>query len=145
MNILKILTSKRRLGNFGERMAARYMRRKGYRILERNYVEKWGEIDIIARKKNALCFVEVKTRSVDSQSLYETRPAASVNAEKQRRLIRVANEYVRRVHKKNGYTMRMDIIEIFSEKNKKKKNKVRKVVHIENAFDMNTAYKMHRT
>ncbi len=143
MNILKVLTPRRRLGNLGETAAARYLRRKGYRILERNFVGKWGEIDIIARKRRILCFVEVKTRSIGAENGLETRPAASVNAEKQRRLIRVANEYARRTHKECGCMMRMDIIEVFTEKNRKDKIKVQKLVHIENAFDMNTAYKVH--
>ena len=143
MNILKILTARRRLGNFGEKAAVRYLRRKGYKILEQNYVGKWGEIDIIARKKNTYCFVEVKTRSVHSDNKYEARPASAVNAEKQRRLIHIANEYTRRIHKRNGYMMRMDIIEVLTLKNEKQKVAVQKLVHIENAFNMNTAYKMH--
>lgn len=143
MNILKILTPRRRLGNFGETAAVRYLRRKGYRILERNYVGKWGEMDIIARKKRILCFVEVKTRSIGMENAFETRPAASVNQEKQRRLIRVANEYARRTHKESGCMMRMDVIEIYTEKNQNNKIKVHKLVHIENAFDMDSAYKMH--
>lgn len=143
MNILKILTPRRQLGNYGETTAARYLRRKGYWILERNYVGKWGEIDIIARKKHILCFVEVKTRSIGAKEGFEARPAASVDPEKQRRLIRVANEYARRTHKEIGCMMRMDIIEIYTEKNQKNKIKVHKLVHIENAFDMNSAYKTH--
>lgn len=143
MNILKILTPRRRLGNLGETAAARYLRRKGYWILERNFVGKWGEMDIIARKKRLLCFIEVKTRSVGAENGFEPRPAASVTAEKQRRLIRVANEYARRTYKESGCKMRMDVIEVYTEPNQKNKIKVRKLVHIENAFDMNTAYKVH--
>ena len=50
MNILKVLTPRRSLGNLGENYAARLLKKKGYRILERNYIGKWGEIDIIAGK-----------------------------------------------------------------------------------------------
>ena len=144
MNILKVLTARRKLGNFGENAAARFLRRKRYRILERNFVGKNGEIDIIARKKNIMIFVEVKTRSVEASGTYESRPAAAVNSEKQRRLIRIANEYAHRVHKKDGDMMRMDIIEVLTKKNEKQKIQVEKIVHIENAFDMNTAYKTYR-
>ena len=141
MNILKILTPRRRLGNFGERTAARHLRRKGYKILECNYVGKWGEIDIIARKKNTYCFIEVKTRNIHAGQTYEARPAAAVDSDKQRKLIRVANEYIRHIRKKDGDWMRMDIIEVYTNKNKKNKDEVQKLVHIENAFNMNTAYK----
>ena len=144
MNILKVLTSRRCLGNFGEKEAARYLRRKGYRILEHNYVVKWGEMDLIARKKNCLCFVEVKTRSTESVHSYESRPAASVNPEKQRRLIKNATEYAHRIHKEQKCLMRMDIIEVLTQKDEKDRTKVEKIVHIENAFNMNTAYKIRK-
>lgn len=142
MNILKILTPRRRLGDFGERKAARYLRFRGYRILERNYIGKHGEIDIIARKNNIVAFVEVKTRNTASLSLYEARPAASVTPEKQRRLIRIADEYARRTHKPTQCWMRMDIVEVYTTTDKKGNSKVEKIKHIENAFTMNSAYKM---
>ncbi|MBP5618294.1 MAG: YraN family protein, partial [Clostridia bacterium] len=50
-------------GERGEKLAARYLRRKGYRILERNFQTRFGEIDLIARKGDQLVFVEVKTRA----------------------------------------------------------------------------------
>ncbi len=143
MNILNILTKQRCMGNLGETAATRYLRRKGYWILERNYVGKWGEIDIIARKKNLLCFIEVKTRSIDAKSFHESRPAAAVNAEKQRRLIQIANEYVRRMHYENKYMLRMDVIEVLTYSSEKK-IKVQSICHLENAFDMNTAYRIYR-
>lgn len=142
MNILKVLTPRRSLGNLGENYAARLMKKKGYRILERNYVGKWGEIDIIAEKKNLIAFIEVKTRSLESKSGFESRPATAVNQEKQRKLIQIANEYARRTHKKDGVLMRMDIIEIYTEKNQNGKPAVRNAVHMENAFDMNSAYRI---
>lgn len=145
MNILKILTPRRSLGNIGEKHAVRFLRKKGYRILETNYVGKWGEIDIIARKKDLIAFIEVKTRSAESANAHEARPAAAVNREKQRRLIRIANEYARRTHKPDGILMRMDIIEIITQKNRKGEPRVKSTVHIENAFDMNTAFSLPRS
>ncbi len=56
-----IQTAKQKIGKIGEDLAAKYLKRKGYKIIQRNYREKWGEIDIIAQKKNDLVFVEVKT------------------------------------------------------------------------------------
>ncbi len=140
MNILKVLTPRRSLGNLGEKHAANYLKKKGYRILEKNYVGKWGEIDIIAEKKKLIAFVEVKTRSTEAKNVRESRPAAAVNREKQRRLIQVANEYARRTHKKDGVLMRMDVMEILTERNSKGNPEVKSVIHIENAFDMNSAY-----
>lgn len=140
MNILKVLTSRRRLGNFGENAAAQYLRRNGYKIIKRNYIGKHGEIDIIASKDSLIAFLEVKTRNCDAISNIEARPAASVTKEKQRKLINVANEYARRTHKTDGIFMRMDIIEVLTFKTPKGKNKIKDLIHIENAFDMNTAY-----
>ena len=63
MNILKVLTPERRIGNLGERVAARHLRRKGYRILERNYTAAGAEIDIIAKKKlvraKSFCYTDI--------------------------------------------------------------------------------------
>ena len=53
------------LGNKGEKTAATYLESKGYKIIERNYRCKLGEIDLIAEKDNLIVFVEVKTRSND--------------------------------------------------------------------------------
>ena len=142
MNILHVLTSRRRLGNFGEDAAARFLKRNRYKILERNYVGKRGEIDIIASKKTMMVFVEVKTRNAENENTRESRPAASVNSQKQRRLIHVANEYARRGHKADECMMRMDIIEVYTETNNDK-TKIRKIIHIEDAFNMNSAYKRY--
>ena len=65
MNILKILTPKRIVGNVGERAARRYLRRHGYKILETNLVSGDNEVDIIARRKNVIAYVEFKTRNVE--------------------------------------------------------------------------------
>lgn len=52
---------KQDLGKLGERLAEEYLKSRGYQILERNYRQKWGEIDLITKKDNQLVFVEVKT------------------------------------------------------------------------------------
>ena len=53
------------LGNKGEELAAGFLKDSGYKILYRNYKTKVGEIDIVAKDKETICFVEVKTRSSD--------------------------------------------------------------------------------
>jgi putative endonuclease len=52
-------------GNKGETLAAEYLAKKGYKILQRNYRSKWGEVDIIAKTKDIVVFVEVKTKTTD--------------------------------------------------------------------------------
>ncbi len=78
------------LGAEGERIAARYLAGKGYRILARNFRFHRNEIDIIARDGQELCFVEVKTR----QSLDKGHPAEAVTQHKQQEIIRAASGYL---------------------------------------------------
>jgi putative endonuclease len=78
----------RLLGDRGERAAARYVRRQGFRILLRGYRTARGEIDLIARDGDVLVFVEVKTRR-------QGEPAEAVTAEKQRRLTLAALRFLK--------------------------------------------------
>jgi len=72
---------KKELGKKGEEVAIRFLKKSGYRILSRNYVCKLGEIDVIAKEKDTLVFVEVKTRT----STTFGPPQLAVNPTKQRR------------------------------------------------------------
>lgn len=81
---------RKEIGQLGEEMALRYLRRQGYRILERNFRCRLGEIDLIAREKEELVFIEVKTRTSTRFGL----PQEAVNWEKQRRLSRLAQFYL---------------------------------------------------
>jgi putative endonuclease len=74
------------LGRSGEELAARFLKKNGYKIILRNYKNRFGEIDIIARDKDALCFIEVKTRSSDRFGL----PQEAISAFKKRQLTKVA-------------------------------------------------------
>jgi putative endonuclease len=78
------------VGRAGEEAAVRYLNQQGYRILERNYRCRFGEIDLIARDGKTLAFIEVKTRR--SQKFGPA--AAAVTLEKQRHLIRTAQIYL---------------------------------------------------
>lgn len=84
------MTDKRKLGNFGERKVKNFLRRKGYKILDANYAKKYGEIDIIAKRKDIIAFVEVKTRSENPliSGVY------AVNKAKQARIIKTAKTYL---------------------------------------------------
>ncbi len=64
-NFKKEPTEKQRIGQIGEDFACQYLEKNGYKVLERNYLKKWGEIDIVAKKGNKLHFVEVKSVSRD--------------------------------------------------------------------------------
>lgn len=101
-------TAKRQLGDLGEDIACKYLERKGFRIVERNYLRKWGEIDIIAERAETLCFVEVKSVSREirrefysesskdgSNVTRETyRPEDNVHPAKLRRLHRAIQTYL---------------------------------------------------
>ena len=81
---------RRRLGAFGERLAAAHLEAKGYRIRDRNYRCREGEIDIVAQDGETLVFVEVRTRRGDALG----SPAESVTATKEARLVAAATAYV---------------------------------------------------
>jgi putative endonuclease len=78
------------LGKKGERIAEKFLRRRGYKIVERNYRCSFGEIDLIAIDGEYLVFVEVKTRS----SAGPAPPQQAVNGPKQRRLARLAAHFL---------------------------------------------------
>jgi putative endonuclease len=75
-----------------ERFAERELAAAGYRVLERNFRLRSGEIDFVAEDSGVLCFVEVKGRSGSGFG----RPADAVTSEKQRRIFRAAQVYLRR-------------------------------------------------
>jgi len=81
---------RRRLGAFGERLAAAHLEAKGYRIRARNYRCREGEIDIVAQDGETLVFVEVRTRRGDALGT----PAESITAIKESRLVAAATAYV---------------------------------------------------
>lgn len=79
------------LGKRGEEQAAGFLKNNGYRILERNYKNKLGEIDIIAKDNKTLCFIEVKSRT-DYKFGY---PKEAITYFKQRQLNKVALSYLK--------------------------------------------------
>ena len=112
--------NRRTYGNAGEDAASAYLVRHGWTILGRNVRRGRGEIDIIARKKDTVAFVEVKRRS----GLNYGRPAEAVNREKQMRIAHAAALYMQG----NGLSdskIRFDVIEILPGE----------IQHIEGAFD----------
>lgn len=77
-------------GREGEDKACSYLKKLGYRIIERNFKTNFGEIDIVARHKKCTVFVEVKARKSDSFAM----PEENVGLKKQRRIIKSAEVYL---------------------------------------------------
>ena len=98
---------KKFLGRAGEVKAAEFLKKKGYKILEKNYKTHIGEIDLIAKDGDALVFVEVKTRINDDYGA----PSEAVNLKKQEKYYKVASEYLVR-NKLNDSICRFDVVEI---------------------------------
>ena len=116
------------LGKAGETIASEYLKKYGYIILEMNYRNFLGEIDIIGEYKNEIAFIEVKTR----KSYQYGYPEEAVNIAKQKKIIKTASGYINGKGLQ-GKNYRFDVILIdFS-----KENKVKKIKHIENAFFIN--------
>lgn len=112
-------------GKKGEAMAAKHLKKMGYTILEKNHKNRMGEIDIIAKDKQVLVFVEVKSRSSSS---YGT-PEAAIHPEKIQKLTRAALFYLK-AHQITGSPARFDVVSVYLEN--KKEKPVIKV--IQNAF-----------
>lgn len=114
-------------GGYGEKLAVKYLKNKGYGILETNYKTEVGEIDIIAFTSELIIFVEVKTRETTDFGL----PANAVDYRKQRKISMVASQYI----KKNmlyGVALRFDVIDIVKSEDK--------ITHYEDAFDSYLRY-----
>ena len=92
-------------GKAGEHAASKYLKKNGYKILERNFRKTYGEIDIIAQKGENIAFVEVKTRKSSS---YGT-PAEFVTVSKQKKIIKTAYTYIQEHQLDAEFTF--DIIE----------------------------------
>lgn len=102
------VTEKRRrahaLGLNAETLAAWYLRLTGWRILKRRYKTKAGEIDLIAKRRKTVAFVEVKARRTRRAALEAVTPAS------QKRIVRAAKIFVAQHAKAGFYTLRFDIV-----------------------------------
>ena len=109
----------------GEALAAKLLKKRGYKILKRNYVSKYGEIDIIAYDKGTISFVEVKTRQSENYG----PPELAVTKEKRKRIIRTALNYLVINHIEET-DCRFDVVSILFKENDNKPN----IELIESAF-----------
>lgn len=117
--------SDKQLGALGEKKAAEYLKKQGYKILVKNYKCKAGEIDIIARIGGELIFAEVKTRCAEPY----VRGMYSVDARKREHIIRSAAVYIRDTDCR--LQPRFDIIEVEVDRDT---GRVVSVEHLPNAF-----------
>ena len=118
--------SNKSLGQYGEVLARQYLQAQGYRILEENFKNKLGEIDLIAQDGKTICFVEVKTR----QSLKQGQPYEAVNPWKIRKLSQMALSYLKYKFHSLEIPSRFDVISIVQDKTGSPS-----IQHIKNAFD----------
>ncbi len=132
----------KKLGDFGERIACYYLENKGYKILARNYSKKWsggpkkGEIDIVAepldtlggKKDNTIHFIEVKTLTSTKKGGFF--PEDKVNFQKQRQIIKIAQDWLleRKIPLESKW--QIDVVSIKVDLDSKKA----KVKHLENAI-----------
>jgi len=119
------------LGRAGEEEAALFLTRNGYKILQKNYRIKAGEIDIVASDGGVICFVEVKTR----HSKKFGSPQEAVSELKKRKISRVAVCYLKEkclLHKK----ARFDVVSLLVEQGKE----IQDIRVIKNAFELDERF-----
>ena len=110
-------------GNIGEDLAVKYLKKHGYKIVERNYTCQFGEIDIIAKDKDTIVFVEVKTRT----NLNFGHPFEAINKTKLQHIYQTGLFYLQNTKEKYK-NYRIDIIGITTNSDEK----TPKVEHIKN-------------
>ena len=108
----------KKLGRFGEDLAVKYLKKRGWKILKRNFKNPFGEIDVIAEKDGVTAFVEVKTRTTDAYG----SPSEAVDFKRRQRYIMGAKYFY--INRDPDCVVRFDIIEVFNGT----------VNYIENAF-----------
>jgi len=114
------------VGNRGEELAAAFLERNGYAIVERNFRCKGGEVDIVAKDGNTLVFIEVKSRKTLTYGV----PQLAVTPFKQRQISKAALTWLARNHKHDS-PARFDVIAILLNS-----NYLHQIEHIKNAFDL---------
>lgn len=121
----RLLKDRKLLGRWGEKHCERFLRRKGFKTIARNFACKMGEIDLIATENSgAIVFIEVRTRADESY----TQAQETVTPKKQARLIRTA-KYFLKTYKVKDRPLRFDVVAVVL--GHKGRPKIR---HYENAF-----------
>ena len=117
LNLTRFLKWLRKIniGKHGEKLAQKFLKKQGYKILATNYQNKLGEIDIIAQDKDTIVFIEVKTRTSARFCL----PKEVVTQPKQKQIIKVAKAYLKKYYPQQDIKIRFDVVGIDLEKEKK--------------------------
>ena len=123
-----MLNKRQQFGKESESLAVRYLKKNGYKILEQNYRTRLGEIDIIAKKKKTIVFVEVKSR----KSIRYGNPKWAVTPQKQRKISMVALQYLKSIRQTDARA-RFDVVAIISNRDEPQ------IEIVKNAFEL--AYK----
>jgi putative endonuclease len=110
------------VGSNGESLACSFLERIGYEILERNYHSRFGEIDIIAKDKDCLVFVEVKTRS----NLSFGTPLEAISYKKMQKIIKTSQFYINRL-RLGDIDFRFDAIEVFLQNGEAEINHIKNI------------------
>ncbi len=104
-----------RFGKEGEKAAVKFLKKRGYRIVEKNYRNKAGEIDIVAEQDQVLVFVEVKSRADNERG----EPLEAVTPHKQRKIVQVAKGFMIQ-HRIENRDCRFDVVGIKGNPNQPK-------------------------
>lgn len=119
------------IGRRGERIAARYLKRQGYRILGKNLHFGKNELDLVLKEKEYLVFTEVKTRTFKQQDEADLhRPAVAVDADKRTRTVQAARAYLAKKH--TSLCPRFDVVEVYLDAGRR--YRPFKINHITDAF-----------
>ena len=121
---MKKLTEKRKTGNLGEDLACRFLMKRGFDVIERNYLKKCGEIDIIAKNKGKIHFIEVKSVShettlsvsVETNGNGGFRPEDNVHPWKLQRLARTIQVYLQEKNVSSETDWQFDVITVYIDK-----------------------------
>lgn len=98
-------------GKYFEDLASGYLKDKGYRIINKNFKLPLGEIDVVARDKNSVCFIEVKARTYP----YKYEPVEAVDEAKKKKIINTAQVFIKR-HNFYQNKIRFDVLSIIKYK-----------------------------
>jgi len=114
------------LGKNGEDEAVKYLEKQGYTIIERNFMCKQGEIDIIALNEKYLVFVEIKSRTSNEFGL----PSESVTERKKKHMIKAIQYYLYKRNLEN-VNIRIDVIEVYVKDEKYTINHIKQIIWID--------------
>jgi putative endonuclease len=123
---IKEPTEKQKIGKIGEDCACEYLKKCGYKIIDRNYLKKWGELDVVARKRDKVHFVEVKSVSRDisddnviRETQDEYRAEDNIHPWKLKRLGRAVQSYLLEKDISDDIDWQLDVVTVYIDMKKR--------------------------